>query len=99
MEVAQWTKCLVRNEVFATYQILQLSLMIIYSTVQYVRWDSAVGIATRYGAGRSGDRIPVGGEIFHTWPDQPWEPPSLFLGGKRPWRGTHVHLGPRLKKE
>jgi hypothetical protein len=37
----------------------------------------------------SGDRIPVGGEIFLACPDRPWGPPSLlykgyrvFLGGK-----------------
>ena len=34
--------------------------------------DSSVGIATRYRAGRSGDRIPVGwGEIFDTRPKRP----------------------------
>ena len=51
--------------------------------------DSSVGIATRYGAGRSGDWIPVGGAIFRTRPDRLWGPPSLlhnryrvFTGGK-----------------
>jgi len=28
--------------------------------------------------GQSGDRIPVGGEIFRTCPDRPWGPPSLL---------------------
>jgi hypothetical protein len=45
-------------------------------------------------AGRSGDRIPVGGEIFCTHPDRFWGSPSLpyngyrvsFLGGGRAWR-------------
>ena len=45
-------------------------------------------------AGRSGDRVPVGGDIFRTCPDRPWDPPSLlynmyrvFPGGKeRPGR-------------
>ena len=32
--------------------------------------DSSVDIATRYGFGRSGDQIPVGGEIFRTRPDR-----------------------------
>ena len=32
-------------------------------------------------AGRSGDRIPVGGEIFRTCPDRPWGPPSLLYSG------------------
>jgi len=40
-------------------------------------------------AGRSGDRGPVGGEIFRTYPNQPWGAPShlynrypVFPGGK-----------------
>jgi len=48
-------------------------------------------------AGRSGDRIPVGGKIFHTRSDRPWGPPSLlhngfrvsFPGVKRPGRGVY----------
>jgi hypothetical protein len=47
-------------------------------------------------AERSGDRIPVGGGIYRTRPEQPWEPHSLlynwyrvsFLGVKRPGRGA-----------
>ena len=34
-------------------------------------------------AGQSGDRIPVGGEIFRTRPDWPWGPPSLLYNGYR----------------
>jgi len=34
-------------------------------------------------AGRSGDRIPVGGEIFLTCPDRPWGPPSPLYNGYR----------------
>jgi hypothetical protein len=34
-------------------------------------------------AGRSGDRIPVEGEIFRTRPDRPWGPPSLLYNGYR----------------
>ena len=44
---------------------------------------SSVGIATELRAGRSGDRIPVGGEIFLTCPDRPWGPPSLLYNGYR----------------
>ena len=38
-------------------------------------------------AGRSGDRIPVGGEISRTCPDRPWGPSSLLYNGYRvfPW--------------
>jgi len=39
-------------------------------------WDSVVGIGTCYG-----DRIPLGVEIFHTRPDQPWGPPSPLYNG------------------
>ena len=40
--------------------------------------DSSVGIATRYGLDVSGDRIPMGGEIFRNHPDRPRGPPSLL---------------------
>ena len=87
MEVAQWTKCLIRNKVFATYQILQLSLMIIYSTVQYVGWDSAVGIATRYGL--DGPGIESRWEAWFSAPGQtgPGTHPASFPEAERPWRG------------
>jgi hypothetical protein len=58
-------------------------------------------------AGRSGDRIPLVGEIFRTRPDRPWGPPSLvyngylvsFPGLKRPGRGVDhpPHLAPRYR--
>jgi hypothetical protein len=57
--------------------------------------DSSVCITTRYGLdGRSGDRIPVGGEIFGTRRAGPGVHPtphtigtrSLSLGVKRPGR-------------
>ena len=38
-------------------------------------------------AGRSGDRIPVGGEIFSTRPDRPWVPPSILYNGYRVFTG------------
>jgi len=69
-----------------------------------IRSDSVVGIA-----GRFGDLLPVGGEIFRTRPNRPRDPPSLlnivhrdFPGGKR-GRGvaltTNPHLALRLKQE
>ena len=50
-------------------------------------------------AERSGNRIPVGGEIFRTRPDRPWVHPASytmgtgpFPGVKRPGRGVeHPH--------
>jgi hypothetical protein len=38
-------------------------------------------------AGLSGDRIPLGGEIFHTCPDRPRGPPSLLYYGYRVFPG------------
>ena len=38
-------------------------------------------------AGRSGDRIPVGGEIFRTRPDRPCGPPSFLYNGYRVFTG------------
>ena len=54
---------------------------------------SSVGIATELQAGRSGDRIPVGGEIFRTCPDRPWGPPSLLYNGYRVFPGSEVRPG------
>ena len=55
--------------------------------------DSSVGIATGYRAGRSGDTIPVGGEIFRTCPDRPWGPPSLLYNGYRVFLGSKERPG------
>ena len=44
-------------------------------------------------AGRSGDRIPVGGEIFGTLPDWPWAPPSLLYNGYRVFPGGKERPG------
>jgi hypothetical protein len=41
------------------------------------------GITQSLRAGRSGDRIPVGGEIYRTRPDLPWGPPSLMYSEYR----------------
>jgi hypothetical protein len=48
---------------------------------------SSVGKATALQAGRSGDRIAVGGEIFRTCPGRPWGPPSLLYNGYRVFPG------------
>jgi len=44
-------------------------------------------------AGRSGDRIPVGGEVFRTCPDRPWGPPSLLYNGYRLFPGGEERPG------
>ena len=44
-------------------------------------------------AGRSRDRIPVGGEIFRTCTDRPWGPPSLLYNGYRVFPGTKERPG------
>jgi len=48
---------------------------------------SSVGIATRYGAALSGDRIPVGARFFRTHPDRHWGSPSLLYSGYRVFPG------------
>jgi hypothetical protein len=61
---------------------------------------SVVGIATGYGAGRSGDRIPVGARLFaHVQTDHGTHPASCtmrtgsFPGGKeRPGRDADPSL-------
>jgi hypothetical protein len=44
--------------------------------------DSSVGIATCYGLDSPGIK-PSGGEILHTHPDWPWDPPNLLYNGHR----------------
>ena len=58
-------------------------------------WDSSVGIATCYGAGRSGDRIPVGARFSAPVQTGPGAHPSSYtmgtgslLGVKRPGSGA-----------
>jgi len=54
---------------------------------------SSVGIAPGYGLEQSGDRIPVGGEIFRTCPDRPWGPISLLYNGYRVFPGGKERSG------
>jgi hypothetical protein len=46
--------------------------------------------------GWSGDRIPVGGEIFCTCPHRPWGPPSLLYNGYRVFPGVKSSWGVTL---
>ena len=77
--------------------------MLLCHLVSTISWKFASlggGQRSRYSdslrAVRSGDRIPVGGEIFRIRPDRPWCPLSLlcngyrvsFPGVKRPGRGA-----------
>ena len=49
--------------------------------------DSSVGIATRYGPDSPAIESRLGGEIFCTRPDLPWDPPSLLYNGYRVFPG------------
>ena len=69
--------------------------------------DSSVGMATTVQAGRSGDRISVGGGNFRAHPDRCRSRHSFlyngyrgFPGFNRPWRGVHCSPlpSPRLRK-
>jgi hypothetical protein len=46
-------------------------------------WDISVGTATRLRVERSGDPIPVEGEILRTSLYRLWGPPSLLYNGYR----------------
>jgi len=63
---------------------------------------SVVDIAIGYGLDGPGIEFPWGGEIFRTYPDRPWCPPSLlyngyrvFPGGKE-WPGRDADPSPPL---
>ena len=56
--------------------------------MSWVGWDSSVGIATTVRAGRSGDRIPVGGKIFRTRPDRSWAHRASYTVGTRSFPGV-----------
>ena len=55
------------------------------------------GYLSRYNdwlrAGRLGDRIPVGGQIFRTCPYRPWGPPNLLYNGYRVFPGGKERPG------
>jgi hypothetical protein len=65
--------------------------MLVYIIISWP--GSSVGIATGYGLERSGDRIPVKGEIFRTCSDRPWGLPSLLYNGYRVFPGGRKRPG------
>jgi hypothetical protein len=75
--------------------------------ISNLKYTSVVGIATRYGLEGPGIESRWG-EIFHTYPNRLWGPPSLLYNGYRVFPGgksgrgmmltTHPLLVPRLRK-
>ena len=75
----------------------------------YVRWKGQLSRnSDSLWAGRSGDRIAVGGRDFRTRPDRPWGPPIVYKGyglfpvgksGRDVALTTHPHLAPKLLTE
>ena len=65
-------------------------------------FEQGPGELSRYSdslrAGRSGDRIPVGGEIFRVRPDRPGGPPSLLYSGYRVFPGGKADHPPPSKR-
>jgi hypothetical protein len=55
---------------------------------QEVSRDSSVGIATLLEAGRSGNRIPVGVEIFRNLPDRPGAHTTSYAKGTESFPGV-----------
>ena len=53
---------------------------------------SSVSIATDYGLDGPGSN-PGGDEIFHTFPNWPWGPPSLLYNGYQVFPGGKVRPG------
>jgi len=58
-----------------------------------VQGDSSVGIPTGYGLDGPGIESRWGGEIFPTYPDRPWGPPSLLYNGYRVFPGGKERPG------
>ena len=92
-------QCQVTNSTFCTgFQWRYIS-----SNAEYLRLPEEMIDSLR--TGRSGVRIPFGGEIFHTRPDRTCGSPSLLLNGYRVFHGgksgsgvmltTHTLLVPR----
>ena len=54
---------------------------------------SVVGIAIVYGLDGPGIESRLGGEIYRTFPDRPWGPPSLLYNGYRVFPGVKERPG------
>ena len=81
----------------ASFSFVLASIRDISNFVYTSQNDLWAGEHSRYSnrlrAGRSGDRIPVGGEIFRTCLDRPWGPSSLLYNGYRVFPGGKEQPG------
>jgi len=59
-------------------------------TLQTLNWKNCSEFQNISQTQTSGDRIPVGCEIFRTHPDRPWGPPSLLNRGYRVFPGVKL---------
>ena len=80
-----------RQSMFPRDIKLHVIFMIKFITVMWAGQHSRYSNCLR--AERSGDRIPVGGKIFPTCPDQPWGPPSLLYNGYQVFPGRKERPG------
>ena len=66
-----------QKDPMAIVVIMVIIVYYVYNNLHFFEW-AGVAQSVQLHAGRFGDRIPVGGEIFCTRPDRPWGPPSLL---------------------
>ena len=65
------------HQVMVVVMVMMMMIIIIMWARKLSRCSTSVWAA------RSGDRIPMGGDVFRTCPDRLWDPPRLPYSGDR----------------